>query len=208
MDPEISAISKIKAALEPLEQDAGLRVLTYVWRTSGYILPELDNPRPDFQLSDEENAIFAHLSQIIPTAANSYKQALFDLSSENRISYRGMANELREAIRETLDYLAPDEKVVSQDNFKYEAGRNAPTMKQKVRYILKTRGLPENSRNAPEDAVALVEERMAAFARSVYERSSISAHIATQKKELLQVKAYVNAIFADLLDIHSAKDAG
>ena len=55
------------------------------------------------------------------------------------MSYRGTANEIRETLRETLSYLAPDSEVEKQKNFKLEKGHNKPTQKQKVHFILKQR---------------------------------------------------------------------
>ncbi len=150
-----------------------------------------------------ENIIYETLLQIIPTAALSYKQALVDLADKNRISYRGVANELRETLRETLDHLAPDKVVTSQPNFKFEKDRTKPTMKQKVRYILKARELSENYLKPPEEAVEIVEELIASFTRSVYERSSISTHVTTKRSEVLQIKKYVDAVLAELLGLQT-----
>jgi hypothetical protein len=131
-------------------------------------------------LSDLELSIYNTLLKLIPTAALSYNQAITDIADKNRASYRGTANELREALRETLDHLAPDDVVTSQPNFKFEKDKTTPTMKQKVRFILKARGLAGNAMKPPEEAVEMVEERIAAFARATYERSSISTHVASE----------------------------
>ncbi|MDP2862635.1 MAG: hypothetical protein Q8N95_07575, partial [Desulfobacterales bacterium] len=53
-----------------------------------------------------DTMIIQTLSQIVPSAAFSYQQALQDLYAEQRLSWRGPATDLREALRETLDYLA------------------------------------------------------------------------------------------------------
>ncbi|MEK7441668.1 MAG: hypothetical protein AABZ78_12785 [Chloroflexota bacterium] len=153
-------------------------------------------------LLDSERLIYDTLYKIIPAAAVSYMQAIIDLSDKNRLSYRGVANELREALRETLDHLAPDKNVISQPNFKLEKDKKTPTMKQKARYILRARELPENATRSPEDAVEVVEninERIASFARSTYERSSISAHVASERTEVLRMKGYVNVVLTELL---------
>lgn len=163
----------------------------------------LSRSSASMSMSKDETIIYETLLKLIPTAALSYKQAVFDLAEENRISFRGVATEFREALRETLDHLAPDKNVAAQPNFKYEKDKKTPTMKQKVRFILKMRELPDNAIKPPEDAVEIVDERIASFARSVYERSSISTHVATQKNEVLQVKKYVNTVLAELLGIQT-----
>jgi len=58
-------------------------------------------------IADEDRRIIATLKQICPSAALSYEQGLRDLPDEARVSWRGTATEFREALRETLDKMAP-----------------------------------------------------------------------------------------------------
>ncbi len=46
-----------------------------------------------------------------------------------------------------------------------------------------------------------MEETTASLARSVYERGSLSAHVATTRREAVQLKLYSDAILAQLLEI-------
>jgi hypothetical protein len=151
------------------------------------------------KISEIETEIYNSLLELVPAAAYAYKQALLDLANENRLSYRGVAHELREALRETLDHLAPDKAVLSQANFKYEKNQKKPTMRQRVLYVLKPAGLPRNAVKAPEKAVQMIEDRVASLTRTTYDRSSIAAHVASERKEVLQVKHYVNAVFREIL---------
>jgi len=160
------------------------------------------SPQSDI-LTGLESIIYNTLLELVPNAALSYKQAIIDLGVKDRISYRGVANEFREALRETLDHLAPDKDVEAQPNFKYEKDKSTPTMKQKVRYIFKARGLASNAIKVPENAVEIIDERVASFARSTYERSSISTHVASSKNEVLQMRNYLNAILAELLGLQT-----
>lgn len=150
-----------------------------------------------------EIGVIRTLEQILPHAALSYRQVLVDLASPPRLSYRGTATELREVVRETLDYLAPDAEVQKAPGFKLEKDRKGPTMKQKARYILKARGVGESSRTAPETSIELLEDQTASLARSVYERGSASTHAATVKSQVLSFKAYADAVLAELLGLHS-----
>jgi predicted pPIWI-associating nuclease len=152
-------------------------------------------------LGELENTIYSSLLKTIPSAAMTYKQAVMDLADGNRISYRGVANEFRETLRETLDFFAPENIVTSQPNFKFENGKTNSTIKQKVRYILKSRGAVNNALKTPEDAIEIIEDRIASFTRATYERSSISTHIASEKSEVQQIKHYTNAILVELLRI-------
>jgi hypothetical protein len=150
-------------------------------------------------LSATEVLIHDTLIKLLPSAARSFKQAISDLSDNERLSYRGVANELREALRETLDHLAPDQDVQARPGFQLEKNQTTPTVKQKVRYILRARELAENAIRAPEEAVAIIEDRIASFARATYVRSSISAHVAAEREEVLQVKNYVLLVLAEVL---------
>ncbi len=152
-----------------------------------------------------EQAILTTLQQIVPTAALSYEQGCHDLVDGNRISFRGVASEFRECLREVLDHLAPDKEVLAQQGFKLEDGQKKPTMKQKARFILRARGQAATAVKAPEDAVSTVEEKFGGLARSVYERSSISSHVTTSKGEVIQIKMYVDTVLAELLEIHRSR---
>lgn len=148
-----------------------------------------------------DTLIIESLLDICPSAAAAYSQALADLGAEKRESWRGPATDLREALRETLDVLAPDDDVTKEPGFKLEKDAHRPTMKQKVRYILKKRETPHGAMAAPESAVQGIEEILGGITRSVYNRSSISTHTATDKKEVIRVHAWVRLVLCDLLEV-------
>lgn len=54
---------------------------------------------------------------------------------------------------------------------------------------------------APEKAVEGIEDSVGGIMRSVYNRSSLSAHTATSKDEVQRVHAWVRLVFCDLLEI-------
>ena len=141
------------------------------------------------------------LAPLCPEAAACYEQALQDLVQRPRLSWRGPAAELREALREVLDKLAPDEDVRNSPGFRVEANTSRPTMKQKARFILKSRDWPRNSMKVTETAVETVEEKVGALVRSVYGRSSGSVHVSQDEQEVVAVKRYVEAVLADLLEV-------
>lgn len=149
-----------------------------------------------------EEAILGTLSDMVPSAALSYQQAIRDLVDDNRVSARGTAAELREVLREVLDHLAPDADVMKSDGFKLEKDRNRPTMKQKTRFILKSRGMGKTTRESPEAALQRIEDSVGLLARSVYDRGSVATHVATSRTEVRQLKLYVEGVLAELLEIH------
>ena len=151
-------------------------------------------------MTSVEGGIFKALDEAIPTIALSYKQVLQDLSDAGRVSYRGTAAELREVVRELLDHLAPDEDVLK--TVKLDPTQKRPSMKQKATFILKMRGVGDTTRKTAEDSVGAVENSVGSLARSVYDRGSISTHIATTRSEVLTFKGYAEAVLAELLQIH------
>jgi hypothetical protein len=152
-------------------------------------------------LSAMEQAIVETLDGLVPTAAASYKQALSDLRDPRRSSFRGTASELRECVREVLDHLAPDEEVANGPNFKLEAGQTKPTMKQKARFILKARKVAEGARHVPEESVGLIDESVASLPRLLYNQGSLSTHVSQTRTQVAQLKAYTDAVLAELLQL-------
>jgi hypothetical protein len=145
--------------------------------------------------------ILATLSSLLPSAARSYEQALSDLRTPARLSWRGPAADLREALREALDHLAPDEAVVAQPGFKLEKDTTGPTMKQKVRHILRSRGLSKSAMQSPEAATETVDEIVGTFVRGVYTRSSVSTHTPTDRNEILRLRNWVRVALCELLEV-------
>lgn len=152
-------------------------------------------------LSAVDELIIATLNDLCPTASLAYRQALIDLGGGDRLSWRGPSTDLREALRETLDILAPDADAMASPGFKLEGDAKRPTMKQKVRYVLKSRGVPSGAMETPESAVVGVEDFVGGLTRSVYTRSSVSAHTATTRAEASRVLAWVRLVICELLEI-------
>jgi hypothetical protein len=151
--------------------------------------------------NESEAQIIQTLAELVPSASLSFQQAINDLKEKDRISFRGPACELREALREVLDHLAPDDVVMASDGFKLEKDRPKPTMKQKVRFILKARGRSKSATEVPEGTVVTVEEMVGTLARSVYTQGSIDTHIASGRRQVVQLKRYVEAVLSDILEV-------
>jgi hypothetical protein len=149
--------------------------------------------------TEEDEQIISKLNALVPSAALSYKQAILDLKDDNRVSFRGPALNLREALREILDHLAPDSEVMVAPGYAQEKDRIGPTMKQKVRFIMKKKG-NRSSSDAPEQAVTAFEEAIAAFTRAVYERSSKATHVASERQTVVQLRRYVVAILHEITE--------
>jgi hypothetical protein len=141
------------------------------------------------------------LERLVPSAAASYRQALIDLADGARLSYRGTASEFREALRETLDHLAPDDSVMQQPNYTQEPGQSKPTMKQKVRFVLSSRNRNKTQRESAEKSVAFVSELSGEIARAVYNRASLATHVQESRNEVARIKRYVDTVLVDLLEV-------
>lgn len=153
------------------------------------------------RMSNADYLIISSLNDVCPAASASYQQALVDMALAQRISWRGTATELRESLRETLDTLAPDKDVETQPTFKHEANAQRPTMKQKVRYILKNRGMNSGQISTSEDSTRFIEESLGGITRSIYNRSSVSTHTPTSREEVVRIHALVKLVLCQLLAI-------
>lgn len=151
--------------------------------------------------SELENLILKTIGSMVPSAALSYEQAIRDLADASRISMRGTASELREALREVLDHLAPDSDVTKGEGFKLEKNRTKPTMKQKVRFILRSRGKPRTAIAAPEAAVDRLTDGIENLTRSLYDRGSLDTHVSASQREVKQLKLYMDGVLAELLEL-------
>jgi Predicted pPIWI-associating nuclease len=157
---------------------------------------------------DTEHRIVTTLRAMLPDAAASYEQAVMDLRGPVRVSWRGTAVEFREVVREVLDHLAPDNDVMDEQGFRLERDRIGPTMRQKAAFVLRSRGLSQTSRRAPQDAIAVVDELTASFVRSTYERGSASTHGVPTTDEIERLKMYVDAVLMELLETEPRATTG
>jgi hypothetical protein len=154
-----------------------------------------------------ERLIVETLSRIQPAAALSYEQCLIDLRDVSRRSYRGVAHELREVLRESLNVLAPDADVLADPGFKLEKDAIRPTQRQKALYVLKKRRLSREQTSAPELTVSMIEEIGAQITRTAYTRGSRDAHSGSSGPEVRQLKMYIDAVLGELFEIHAQKPA-
>jgi hypothetical protein len=147
-----------------------------------------------------EQRIHGTLALMLPTAANSYVQAIADVACA-RHSYRGPAIELREAVREVLDHMAPDTDVMAMPGYKQVANTTGPTMAQKAKYIMRQRERAEAAAMPTWEAADLVDGTTAKIVRSTYQSGSVSVHVSPTKAEVQHLKMHVDSVLAELLNI-------
>lgn len=193
----------LQLATAPREREAYLgqvnELRPYLMEATVDLLKASGAPR--LILSETERAILATLTALLPGSAASYEQALRDIAQGVRVSWRGTAAELREALREAIDHLAPDDKVMALSGFKLEENQSRPTQRQKVRYVLRARRSSSAAVTVAEASLATVEASIAVLARSTYQRGSASAHATASAKEVKNLKRYIDALLAELLEV-------
>ena len=161
-----------------------------------------EKPTASFKMGNVEGSILSTLETMLPSAAASYRQVLIELQDTTRNSFRGTAAELREVVREVLDHLAPDSAVTAAPGFKPELGLKGPSMKQKVRFILRARKTGDSARQTAENSVQHLEDNVGSIGRAVYARGSTDVHTPRPLEEVRNLKLYADAVLGELLAIH------
>ena len=88
-----------------------------------------------------------------------------------------------------------------QEGFKLEERQTRPTMKQKVRFVLSSRGRGRTQRESSEKSTALAEELSGEVVRAVYDRASLATHVHESRTEVERVKRFVDVVLFDLLEL-------
>lgn len=149
----------------------------------------------------KQNDIYNALSGVSENLARSYAQIKEDVKDSNRLSWAGTAHEIREVLATMLRLLAPDGVVSSQSWFKQEPNTSGPTQKQRVHYILLTRGTGSKEREVVEQVVNL-ESMIEDLVRLTYARASDAAHRFKSRSEVMRILRYFEAFAYDLLSLN------
>jgi len=179
----LDALAEAKKSLVAIE---GVFLTGAGWRNAG-------GPAP----IDER--IISSLREVCPSAAAAYAQGVRDLEALDRASWRGPATELRESLRETLDALAPDKDVEAAPGYKHEPNATRPTMRQKAKFILKSRDMKGAQIDHSVSVVDSVDEMVSGITRSVYTRSNVSTHTPTDRDEVVRLHVWVRLTLCELL---------
>lgn len=190
-----SYLDELRAVIRILKQDLLVESKVAEWSRE---------KSSDRSLGDR--AVAERLEGLQPALADAYQQVLMDLQDDQRLSYRGPANELRELLREILDLLAPDAKVKSEQWFRDSRASGPkderdrpPTQAEKARYIARSRGLGGSAVETVQEAAATIEERVGAVVRSLYKRTNAAAHVQRERSEIAQLVRYADALLLELL---------
>lgn len=158
-------------------------------------------PRSD---TGRDEIVATRLRQLDPALADSYEQAIQDVADGQRITYRGVAAELREVLTGVLHRLAPDGEVQATEWYR-EARKTGtkkettPTRVERTKFILRGRGLGSAAADASEAYTALIEERLAKVVDATYRRGAAATHSGTEREEVANSIRYMNALLCELL---------
>jgi predicted nuclease with RNAse H fold len=83
----------------------------------------------------------------------------------------------------------------------YGNDRPKPTMKQKVRFILRARDEGSSATELPEKAVEAVDALVGGLTRSVYNFGSVVTHVAGERQAVVLLKRYVEVVLTHLLEL-------
>ena len=153
---------------------------------------------PDFS-----EIVARRLEQMDPSLRDSYETVISDLNWDDRKSFKGTANELREVLREVLHRLAPTEEVQNEHWFEdAHQGQQqvpAPTHAERAKYILFQKRKGSAGIESVEQFVDAAADRLGAVVRSSYTRANAAAHAQQAKAEIQAQLRYINALLLELL---------
>jgi len=141
----------------------------------------------------------AQLSVSEPLASK-YAQVKLDVETTDRLSWSGSAHEIREVLRGLLEELAPQGALTKESWYVQDESTFGPTHKQRVRYILRTRGASSKEQQVAEQ-VDVIEDRIGSLVRATHTRASDAAHRTKDRREVRRIVRYFEAFAHDLLDL-------
>lgn len=148
-----------------------------------------------------DNSVIDALAKISESLVAGYQQVHKDLADDTRISWRGTADEIREVLRELLEFLAPDEQVKRMTWYKQEPNTEGPTQAQRAKYALEQRAAQTHRVNATQETVNLVEQSISRLVRKTFQRANNAAHTAQDKNEVKRILGYFDLLAKDLLGL-------
>ena len=99
-----------------------------------------------------------------------------------------------------LETLAPKEAIATEPWYVQDESTSGPTHKQRVRYILRTRGSGSKEQKVAEQ-VDVMEDKIGGLVRATYTRASDAAHRTKDRREVRRIVRYFEAFAHDLLDL-------
>ena len=157
--------------------------------------PPAEEPTPKADPTLPHAGLLRRLRALKAELATSFEQVLWDLEGPERLTYIGPAGEAREVLRATEHLLAPDASVKAEPWFVGEKGR--PTQAERVRFAVQRNG--SKVRQEVIDSDGLVDAKIGALARSVYETASGALHAGTQRREARKIVNHVVVVLDEIL---------
>jgi len=126
------------------------------------------------------------------------EQALTDLNDNSRLSYVGPAGEVREVMRATVQFLAPDDEVKKQTWYMgiEQGGKRNPSQAERTRYAVQRRSGDKDQMKGVE---GLIDELVGQIGRQTYASGSAAFHAGTQQTKVKKLVGWVFAVLDEVL---------
>jgi hypothetical protein len=149
-------------------------------------------------LSARDVEILARLRRQSQSLADSLEQVLKDLNDHTRLSYVGLAGEIREVMRAASQLMAPDEVLRQQPWFKgiEQGGKQNPSQAERIRYAVQQRG---GSKDQVKGVDQLIDELVAQIGRQTYSVGSGALHTSAAQAKVRKLTGWVFAILDEIL---------
>jgi hypothetical protein len=121
--------------------------------------------------------IYSRLSKISLETANKYLSA-WKIYQSDMPNYSGALVEVRGVLEHLLDTFAPSEKVQSEPGFKFETDRRDATLRQRIRYYVRTLYSPERTKEIVSDynLLEIAIEQIVSLTTMAHRSTSGMAH--------------------------------
>lgn len=133
-----------------------------------------------------------------PGAADAYEQALIELEGEDKLSWRGPASDLREALRVALDCMAQDDAVMAEPWYKPEQDSGKPTRRQRMEFVLRARQKSEKTITITGGFVDVIEA-WCEIAPEAYNIASKAVHTPPRRSDVEKLRDYSRLVLEELL---------
>lgn len=116
-------------------------------------------------------------------------------------NYSGVLVELRGVLEYLVDIYAPDDHVKSESGFKFEADRQEPTLRQRIRYLARQLYNSERTKEVVSDynLFEITCEQLARLATMAHRSASSMAHDTATREMAYRALKQWDSILAQLL---------
>ena len=125
----------------------------------------------------QDPELYARLSQIGPALGDKYLSA-WQIYQSDIPNYSGALVEMRGVLEYLVDRFAPSKEVQVEPGFKYETDRQEPTLRQRIRYMIRQRYGADRTREIVSDynLLEIAGDQLAGLTTMAHRTTSGMAH--------------------------------